>query len=141
MPRGATTCPNCSRAVRAVPGTGPAHVPRVAILQECCVARALPACNAGCCVDQAEQLLMSSVNAMRKNGDAAKQPPQLKEKEIGPPLHRIVPAVHINFKYPPRDRGGPFLSRAGHAKARAHAADAGCRFVRLPVRLIALPLS
>jgi len=34
-------------------------------------------------LEQAEQLLMSSVNAMRKNGDAAKQPPQLKEKEIG----------------------------------------------------------
>ena len=112
------------------------------VLQSCknAVLHALPACNAGGCVDQAEQLLMSSDIAMRKNGDAAKQPPQLKEKEIGPPLHRIVPAVHINLSTP-RDRGGPFLSRAGHARARAHAADAGCRFVRLPVRLIALPLT
>ena len=107
------------RALLAI-GPCPALVRRMcrAVKSHNAVLHASPACNAGCCVDQAEQLLMSSVNALRKDGDAAKQPPQLKEKEIGPTLHRIAPALPINLSTP-RDRGGPFLSRASHARARA----------------------
>ena len=101
------------------------------VLQSCnsAVLHALPACNAGCCVDQAEQLLMSSVNAMRKDGDAAKQPPQLKEKEIGPTLHRIAPALPINLSTP--EIGvAPFFPALGHARARRRAR---CR-CGLPIR-------